>query len=117
MFEDKIIERLDSIESVLERHGQNLKSIESVLERQTERLIDHDDYLKSLREDTITRDEFRTFAEGQDEMITILKRLDEERIFTANWIKRVEEKVEIQEKELEKQKKELQRIKLELKIA
>jgi len=37
---------------------------------------------------------------GQDEMLTVLKRLDEERVFTARWVERIEKNVEQHDKDL-----------------
>jgi hypothetical protein len=64
----------------------------------------------------ITKEEFGKLLDRQDQMITILKRLDEERVFTFEWIKRIEAKVKEQEEELKKQKEDIQKLKLELKV-
>lgn len=51
--------------------------------RVVKKLLEHDEKLAEL----VTRREFDAFRgeylQGQDEMMTILKRLDQERIFTA----------------------------------
>ncbi len=38
----------------------------------------------------VTKDDIRGLANGQDQIMSILKRLDEERIFTLEWVKRIE---------------------------
>lgn len=86
-----------------------------------EKLADHDEQLGFIREHMVTREEFheelQKFAtkeelfevredlsndihslrsemlQGQDEMITILKRLDQDRIFTIQRIERIEQKI------------------------
>ncbi len=73
------------------------------------KLAEHDQKLGEL----VTKTEFHKFKDQvlstQDEMLTILRRLDEERIFTTAWVKRIE-------KEVEEHTKEIARIKTELKI-
>jgi len=62
----------------------------------------------------LTREEFDVFKNdimnGQDQMIKILTRLDDERIFTVEWVKKIE-------REVEEQKAEIQKIKLRLQVA
>ena len=48
--------------------------------------------------------------DGMDKQMVILKRLDQERIFTQEWIRRIEDEVKTHSQELS-------RIKLQLKIA
>lgn len=74
------------------------------------KLAEHDQKFGDL----VTKGEFNQFKERvlstQDEMLSILRRLDEERIFTTAWVKRIE-------KEVEEHTKEIARIKSELKIS
>lgn len=73
------------------------------------KLAEHDGRFNEM----VTKDEFNQFKNQtlsiQDEMLTILRRLDEERIFTTAWVQRIE-------KEVEEHTKEIARIKSELKI-
>lgn len=71
------------------------------------KLEEHDKQFDSLGAEL--RDFKQRALTAQDEMITILRRLDEERVFTAAWIQRVE-------KEVEEHGKEIARIKAALKI-
>lgn len=74
------------------------------------KLLEHDDHFERIEkkiDKTITREEF---LQGYDEMMVILKRLDQERIFTAEWVKRIE-------KEVEEHRQEIIKIKQILKIA
>ncbi|NQV00167.1 MAG: hypothetical protein HQ538_05490 [Parcubacteria group bacterium] len=81
------------------------------------KLIEHDEKLDKV----VTQDEFNGFREkslqNQGEALVILKRLDEERVFTLEMVKRIEGEVKEQKKQVEEHDKQLQKIKLELKIA
>ncbi len=59
-----------------------------------EKLFDHDRKLDTL----VTKNEFHDFRDRvldtQDEMVTILRRLDEERVSANRWIERIEKEVE-----------------------
>lgn len=72
-----------------------------------EKLLEHDEKLSNM----VTNDEFQKFRsemlQGQDTMVGILKRLDEERIFTHKWVKEIEYKVEENTRELQKLKLQL----------
>ncbi|OGH69019.1 MAG: hypothetical protein A2754_00980 [Candidatus Magasanikbacteria bacterium RIFCSPHIGHO2_01_FULL_47_8] len=72
-----------------------------------QKLLEQDDKLASI----VTKEEFQQtrneILSGQDTMITILKRLDEERIFANKWIKDIETKVARQEEEIRKIKLQL----------
>lgn len=74
------------------------------------KLLEHDEKIETL----VTKPEFQEFRDevltGQDKMITILQRLDEERVFTNKWINDIEKKVE-------ENKDEIKKLKLRLKIA
>lgn len=76
----------------------------------SKKLLEHDERFDEM----VTKDEFNEFRREtfavQDQMITILKRLDQERIFTAEWVKRIEADVE-------KSKQDIIRMKQVLKIA
>ena len=93
---DKVDERLDKLTAVVIEHGERL-------------------------DQTVTKVEFEAFRREQlhanDQMITILKRLDEERFATIEWLRRVEKEVEDQKKKTYEHELALQRIKQELKLA
>ena len=71
------------------------------------KLLEHDEKLKEL----VTKREFREFRNevlaGQDKILTIVQRLDQERVFTNEKIKRLEESVKIQQVEINKIKEVL----------
>ncbi|MBX4204970.1 MAG: hypothetical protein KW788_02130 [Candidatus Doudnabacteria bacterium] len=71
------------------------------------KLIDHDshfDKIENRLDEMVTKSEFNTRL---DEMMVILKRLDQERVFTTEWIKRIESEVEQHTKDLGKLKEHL----------
>ena len=65
-----------------------------------QKLIEHDERFDSIEQkldSKLGRDEY---LKGQDEIMTILRRLDQERIFTAEWIRRIENDVDKVKKQL-----------------
>jgi hypothetical protein len=46
-----------------------------------------------------------------DEMVVILRRLDQERVFTVEWIRRIERDVEKNKTDIEKNKEDIKKIK------
>ena len=72
------------------------------------KLIEHDNHFVDIMQEI--SDSRKENLQAQDEMITILRRLDQERIFTTEWIKRIEGDVE-------KQRLEIDQIKSILKIS
>lgn len=61
-------------------------TLDSVIEK----LIDHDEKLGNIEYRLEKLDVLDDFMAGQDKMITILERVDQERIFTNEAIKRLE---------------------------
>lgn len=65
-----------------------------------EKLIELDQKI----DNTVRKEEFTRFRDevltSQDKMITILQRLDEERVFGNQWVKGIEEKVEKNSREI-----------------
>lgn len=71
------------------------------------KLLEHDERLSEM----VTKGEFQEFRRevttANEKMITILERLDQERIFTAEWIKRIESDVERHSQEIARMKQVL----------
>jgi len=80
MNEDKIIKKL------IEHDGH--------FKRLDKKLIEHDERLERIEENMVTKLEHNEVIDTLDKIMTILKRLDQERIFTKEWIKRIDKKVE-----------------------
>ncbi len=66
------------------------------------KLLEHDERFTKLVSSEEFQDLKNKILNGQDTMIGILQRLDEERIFTIKWIKEIETKVEHNTLELQK---------------
>ncbi len=102
--------RFDEHDKRFDEHDKRFDKIETLLLQHDERL----DNIEERLDKTVTTEQFTT---AYEEMITILKRLDDERVFTVEWVKRLELRVDAHEKELTDQKDDLQKVKLRLKIA
>ena len=78
--QDKIIKKL------IEHDAQ--------FERIEKKLVNHDEWFEKIEKrlnQTVTKEEYLS---GQDEIMKILERLNQERIFTNEWIKRTEKQIE-----------------------
>ena len=113
--ENSLNRRIDEIERTLnERINEVEKTLSEKIEGNSKRIdkvalqvVRNSEAINRM----VTKEEFSEFKEevllGQDRIITILERLDQERIFTAEWIRRVEADVEKNKREIEKIKKKL----------
>jgi hypothetical protein len=79
-----------------------------------QKLLEHDARFDRIEQTMVTKDEFTAFKDqvltSLDQMMVILQRLDQERVFTNERIKRIEA-------DLAEQQAELRQIKQVLKIA
>lgn len=91
--EDKIIKKL-------ENHDKRLDRI-------SKKLLEHDDSLREIKETMATKSDINRVMNSLDEVLTITRRLDQERIFTQEWIRRIEKEVSDHTKELTKVKRTL----------
>ena len=64
------------------------------------KLIEHDERFNRLEEKMATKDDLRQVYNTLDAAMVILKRLDQERVFTAQWVSRIEQRVEEDHKEI-----------------
>ncbi|MCX7779085.1 MAG: hypothetical protein N2259_02480 [Patescibacteria group bacterium] len=71
------------------------------------KLLEHDERLERIEEKMATKDDMREIMEMLEGITTIAQRLDQERIFTAEWVKRIEKEVEEHRQEIIKIKKVL----------
>ncbi len=81
MDEDKIIKKLD-------HHEKRLDKI-------TDKLLEHDETLKHIKEEMATRDDVDKILNGQDKMIQLFTRIDQERLFGNERMKRLETDVKM----------------------
>jgi len=72
-----------------------------------QKLIEHDERFDRLKQTLADKASFSTFNEKMDKAIVILQRLDQERIFTQEWVRRVEAEVERHTQEINKVKQQL----------
>lgn len=70
-----------------------------------QKLIEQDDKFEQVK-DEMGRMHSENLA-NQDKMLTILERLDQERLFTVEWIRRIEKEVEDHSKEIKHIKQQL----------
>lgn len=66
------------------------------------KLLEHDEEFRKIRESILTREDGRKLFDILEDMATRVKRIDEDRILTYQWIKRIEEKVELHDEMLNK---------------
>jgi len=78
----KIEKRLDSIESKMATRDE-LQSVK-------DSMVTRDEFSVSM-DKMVTRDEFNT---SMDEVLIIVRRLDQERVFTLEWVRRIESDLE-----------------------
>ncbi len=77
--------KLDRINTKLLEHDGKFAKQDSSLDELTKKLFEHDGRFEKIEGDIgLLR---RDMLQGQDEMMVILKRLDQERVFTTEWIK------------------------------
>lgn len=94
MSEERILQKLT-------RHDARLEKIEHRLVAVTEHMVTKADAKHFATKDDLVefRDEVLT---GLDRQMVILQRLDQERIFTAEWIKRLEREVAEHDQEIKR---------------
>ncbi len=93
-----------SEEKILQKLEQQDKKFEIIIDK----LVEHDGKFEKLEEKM--DDGFRKITDTLEGIATTVSRLDQERIFTAEWVHRIE-------KEVEDQGKEIKDMKLKLNIA
>lgn len=82
-------ERFESVDKKLLEHDGQFETI-------TKKLLEHDEQFVQVRSEM---GQFRNEANQRfDEIMVVLNRLDQERIFTTEWIKRIDKRVENLEK-------------------
>ena len=69
------------------------------------KLVDHEEKLQSIEENMATKNDMNKVMTALDEVLVITRRLDQERIFTQSWIKRLEDNVKENTRDIIKMKK------------
>jgi len=80
------------------------------------KLIEHDERFERIEDGVKGMVTKKEFTNAFEEIMTILKRLDEERPFTYAWSRRVEDEVNTMKEVSERHERELTRVKQELHI-
>jgi len=97
---DGVDKRLDGVDKRLDGIDKRLDEHDKKFDRVIKKLIEHDERFERIEEKVdkmVTREEY---LRGYDEMITILRRLDQERIFGNQWVKRIEKRVDGHDQEI-----------------
>ena len=107
---DENSKKIDRNSKKIEENGRKIDKNSRKIDRIIIQVIKNSEAINKM----VTKEEFNQFRRdvlsGQDEMMTILTRLDQERIFTTEWIRRIEGDVK-------KNKGEIEMIKVKLAIA
>lgn len=107
MSEEQILIKLGDQDKRFDDHDLKFDNI-------TKKLIDHDQKFEQLNKKF--DDYHRENLDKQDKIITILERLDQERIFTNETIKRIQSDVERNTEENKKNAEAIQKLKFKLNI-
>lgn len=85
---DEIDMRFEDVYTRFDEHDQRFDKHDKKFDQVIAKLIEHDERLDQM----VTKTAFNSFRNemltGQDKIITILKRLDEERFSIIDWLKR-----------------------------
>ena len=102
---EKIDQRFEKIDQRLDGHDKRFERIEGVLENHTIKLLEHDEQFSKIREEMA--EGFRKVTNTLEGIVTIVQRLDQERIFTVQWVRRIEDEVRQNSMEIIKMKQVL----------
>ncbi len=105
--EQKLTDKIDTNSKKIDTNSVKIDTNSKKIDNLTIQVINNREEIKKM----VTRTEFNErmdeMARGQDKMMTILTRIDQERVATTAWIGRIEGDVE-------KNKSEIERIKTKL---
>jgi len=76
-------------------------------DRIIKKIIDHEEHLARIEETIATKNDMNRVMNVLDEIVTITKRLDQERVFSIEWVRRVEQEVKKHTREITKIKRTL----------
>ena len=83
--------RFDAIDRRFDTHDKKFEGIDKRFDGQDNRLDEHGKQIETLQS---SLDEFKKQSlKSQDEMLTILRRLDEERVTADSWLERLDKDV------------------------
>lgn len=73
-----------------------------------QKLIEHDHRFDEMSVNMATKEDIRDIKDTLEGIVTIVQRLDQERIFTTEWVRRIETEVDRHRVEIDKVKQRLQ---------
>src|SRR3989338_115914 len=98
MADDIIIQKLQDHDKRFDKIESRLDTLTITVDKLTVTALEHGERLDQM----VTKTEFNEFRKEQstanDQIMTILKRIDEERFATIGWLRRIEDEVEEQKK-------------------
>ncbi|MCX6743110.1 MAG: hypothetical protein NT116_02620 [Candidatus Parcubacteria bacterium] len=100
MSEEKTLQKLESIDKKLTEHDGKFDLV-------INKLVEHEEKLEIIKEEMATKEGLSKITDTLEHITTTVSRLDQERIFTAEWVHRVEKGVEDQGKEIKDMKLKL----------
>lgn len=95
MNEQKILKKL-------EEHDERFTRLDGFEKKAVKMLLDHDERLTRIEENMATKEDIHGIMSVLDTQTVILKRLDEERVFSNSRIRRLEDRVDDHDMQLEK---------------
>ncbi len=111
---EQVDKRFEQVDKRFEGIDKRLDVHELRLDRITDKLLEHDNRFDGL--ERYMAGEFSKVNETLEEIVTIVKRLDQERIFTTQWVKRIDDDVAEQKVIIREHDVVLGKVKAELNI-
>ncbi len=104
----KLNARIDNVEKRLNAKIDEVeKRLDDKINKVGMEVIKHTQMIEEIRKNMVTKDIYGIL----DEIVRIVRKLDQERIFTIEWIERIESKVEKNTQDIEKNKEDIKKIK------
>lgn len=85
-----------------------------------QKLMEHDDRLERIEqkfETVMSKEEGRGIKETLEQVVSIVKKIQDDHFFTIELYKRMQNEIDNQKSELRKQDEEIRKIKMQLKMA
>ena len=108
--EEKLTKKIEENTRKLDEHTRKLDEHTRLIEENSRKIdnvalkvIENTEAIEDIRKNMVTKEIYNTL----DEMMVILKKLDQERIFTTEWIRRIEGEVETHTREIKRIKEKL----------
>ena len=103
--EEKIIKKLEDHDKKFIEHDKRFDGVDKRLDKISNKLIEHDNRLNNIEENMATKKDLNRVINTLDEVLNITRRLDQERVFTQEWIRRIEREVTQNTRDIAKTKR------------